>query len=226
MSLGLSVPLYNEAALVEQVVAEIVGALEQGGVPFRLALVDNGSTDGTTEIVDRLAGPGVRAIHLTPNQGYGGGILAGLRALEAEGLPEVVGWCWGDGQVDPAILPGLYQACLDGAALAKARRVERQDGLQRRVITTGYGAVCRALGLRTPDVNGCPKLLRCEAWEELRPTHADWFLDFEVVAGVEARGWKVADAPAVMRPRRAGKSKVRWSTVGEFVVNLGRWAGG
>ena len=55
MTLGLSVPLYDEEALVEAVVTELIGALEAGDVPFRLALVDNGSRDRTGEIVDRLA---------------------------------------------------------------------------------------------------------------------------------------------------------------------------
>ena len=58
MTLGLSVPLYDEEALVEAVVTELIGALEAGDVPFRLALVDNGSRDRTGEIVDRLAEAG------------------------------------------------------------------------------------------------------------------------------------------------------------------------
>ncbi|MBK6580272.1 MAG: glycosyltransferase [Sandaracinaceae bacterium] len=45
MRLGLSIPMYDEAALAAEVVAELVAALE--GLDFRLALVDNGSRDGT-----------------------------------------------------------------------------------------------------------------------------------------------------------------------------------
>lgn len=224
MTLGLSVPLYQEAALVEAVVSELIAALEAGGVPFRLALVDNGSTDGTGGLVDALArDPRVLAVHLPENAGYGGGILTGLRALGEGGPPAILGWTWGDGQVDPAVIPPLYRAAMAGAMFAKARRVERQDGLQRRVVTTGYAAVMRALGVTTPDVNGCPKLLRREAYEALAPRHTDWFLDAEVVLGAEARGWTAVDLPVVMRPRKAGRSKVRWGTVAEFVGNLTRW---
>lgn len=225
MRLGLAVPLLDEEALVEEVARGLVLALEGAGVDFALALVDNGSRDGTGAKVDALAAADARilAVHLSPNRGYGGGILAGLRALEARTRPEVLGWCWGDGQVDPAVIPALLQACAGGAMLAKARRVERQDGLERRVVTRGYALALRALGVRTPDVNGCPKLLRREAWEALAPRHEDWFLDAEVVLGCEARGWAIADAPVVMRPRRAGRSKVRLGTVLEFAWNLGAW---
>ncbi len=228
MSLGLAVPLLNEEALIDEVATDLISALDAASVPFRLALVDNGSTDRTGVLVDRLTERDQRVlgVHLVQNQGYGGGILAGIRALASAGLPEVVGWCWGDGQVDPSVLPVLYQACREGAMLAKARRVERQDGLQRKIITRGYAAVTRAMGVRTEDVNGCPKLLRREAWLGLEPRHTDWFLDAEVVLGAEARGWTIADAPVVMRPRRAGKSKVKLATVLEFVANLGRWGRG
>jgi len=224
MSLGLAIPLYDEEALVVEVTTGLLRALDLAGLEFRLALVNNGSRDRTGELVADLArDPRVRAVQLAENAGYGGGILAGIRALLAEGAPEVLGWCWGDGQVDPAVIPSLYARCQQGAMLAKARRVERQDGAQRRLVTTGYAATVGLLGVRTPDVNGCPKLLRREAWEALAPHHADWFLDAEVVLGAEARGWRIEDEPVVMRRRKAGRSKVRLATVGEFALNLARW---
>lgn len=220
--LGLSVPLLNEAAVVEGVVVELIAALEARAVPFALALVDNGSTDATGEIVDRLArDPRLLPLHLSPNQGYGGGILAGVELLRRSSAPEVVGWCWGDGQVDPRVIPDLYEDCLNGAMLAKARRTSRQGELRRRVISSGFALATRALGIRTPDVNGCPKLLHRAAYEAIGPSHRDWFLDTEVVHAVERRGMPIADRPAVMRPRSGGRSKVRAATILEFLRNIG-----
>ena len=107
--------------------------------------------------------------------------------------------------------------------LAKAQRIERRDGWQRFAVTKTYAATMRLLGVRTPDVNGCPKLLRREAWEALAPQSTDWFLDPEVVLATEERGWQITNAPVVMQARMAGQSKVRLSTSLEFVVNLTRW---
>ena len=81
-TLGLSIPLFNEVALVESTVHDLRVALESTSIPFALALVDNGSTDGTREKVQRLSKDSrILAVHLSPNAGYGGGIRAGLQAL-------------------------------------------------------------------------------------------------------------------------------------------------
>ena len=218
--IGLSIPLYNEGALVVSVIDAIQGAL--GPLPHRLALVNNGSQDETAAKIDALAQrPEIIAIHLDENAGYGGGILAGLETLTAlQPAPDIIGWCWGDDQIDPAVLPTLAARCQEGADLAKVRRIERQDGRRRRLISATYAAITAALGTATPDINGCPKLFRAASLAALDLTHTDWFLDFEAVCKAEAAGMRIADVPAVMRPRTAGVSKVSWETVAEFVDNI------
>lgn len=221
--LGLSIPLYNEGALVVSVIDAIQAAL--GPLPHRLALVNNGSQDDTAVKIDALAmRPEVLAIHLSENAGYGGGILAGLEALAASDQPpDVIGWCWGDDQIDPVVLPELLRRCRDGADLAKVRRIERQDGRRRRLISATYARIMATLGTTTPDINGCPKLFRTEALTALDLTHRDWFLDCEAICKAEAAGMRIAAVPAVMRPRTAGVSKVNWATVAEFVDNIVRY---
>jgi dolichol-phosphate mannosyltransferase len=223
MSLGLVIPLLDEADLVIEVTEAIHNTLASSGIEHTVVLVNNGSTDQTGQRIDELAQTlPVRAIHLTRNAGYGGGILAGLTALNDD-PPEVMGWCWGDGQVRPDTLPPLYQACIRGAPMAKVVRTERQDGNTRRVISTGYAWAIRAIGADHPDVNGCPKLFRREALAQLNPSSTDWFLDAEVILGALKQDWEIATHPAAMAPRRAGRSKVGAGTVVEFAFNLMRW---
>ena len=186
MSLGLAIPLFDEAPLVEDVVHELQRVLESADIDYQLALVDNGSSDGTGPSIRRLAEhPRLTAVHLSPNAGYGGGILAGLEALglNRDTGPAVLGWYWGDGQVAPRILPILYRHCRDGAALAKAERTQRYDGTTRRITGWGYAAWLRLLGVRTRDVNGCPKLLRKEILSQIAPRDTGWALDTEVGTG-------------------------------------------
>lgn len=228
-SLALVVPLLDEEALVEAVAADILAVFDAAGLPGRLVLVDNGSRDRTGPLVDQLAVADDRIVpvHLARNAGYGGGILAGLAAawpLVIDGRPaQLLGWMWGDGQVDPAVLPGLVAACADGAALARVRRVKRQDGLQRLVVTRCYAAVAAALGIGVQDINGCPKLFRRAALEGLDLRASDWFLDFEAVVGLLEADARIDSLPATMRPRAAGRSKVRPATLVQFLANLAHW---
>ncbi len=222
--LGLSIPLFNEAAVVESTIGDLVRVLETSSVPFFLALVDNGSTDGTSEIVFRLAtDPRILPVHLSPNAGYGGGIRAGLRALFSGPDPEILGWTWGDGQVDPACLIPLYQACVGGAPMAKAVRTSRQDGLLRTLQGQIYGQIFKRLGQLAPDPHGCPKLFQRDALRSLELKHDDWFLDAEAMLGAARHDWEIAEEAVTLRARRGGQSKVRLSTTIEFCVNLSRW---
>jgi glycosyltransferase involved in cell wall biosynthesis len=206
MMLGLSIPLYDEADCCEPVILGLLEALRAERVGFQLALVDNGSRDDTGRIVTRLGAsqPEVLALHLERNAGYGGGILAGLRRLRTP----ILGWYWGDGQVEAEVLVACWRLlCEQELDLVKARRVVRQDGLQREAITRVYRAVMKTgFGVDTMDVNGCPKLLTRAAYEALDLRSQDWFLDPECLLKARELGLAMAEVDAVMRPRPVGES--------------------
>ncbi len=224
MHLGLSIPLFNEEDSVTEVVASVHSILTEAEVPHTLVLVNNGSTDQTRQAIDSLLVPGIiEAVHLRENAGYGGGILTGLAHLEQTGLPEVIGWSWGDGQVTASVLPSLFDAIANGADIAKAVRTRRNDGPLRQAITTGYAATMRALGTRTRDINGCPKLMTRDAFLAIQPTSTDWFLDAEVVLAAERLDLRVDGVPVTMQKRVHGKSKVGARTIAEFGKNILSW---
>ena len=228
MRIGIAIPMLNEGPLVRTVARGFLAVADEHGLDLHLCLVDNGSDDDTRSHIQTLAAEDtrVRGAYLDQNAGYGGGILHGARYLMDAMELDLVGWAWGDGQVDPAVLPRLVASFRGDVMLAKACRVERQDGWQRRWVTGVYAAAVRLLGVRTRDVNGCPKLLRRDAWLALDPKSTDWFLDPEVVLGAEERNWRIADAPVVMAARSAGRSKVDWTTIAEFIGHLAQWQRG
>jgi len=188
--------------------------------------VNNGSRDGTAAILNRLAvaHDAVKAIHLAENAGYGGGILAGLNALDTP----VLGWCWGDGQVAPEVVVEAFRLLVEGGHdLVKARRTVREDGAQRLAVTKVYNAVMGlGFGLDTTDVNGCPKLMTRRAFEALQLRSLDWFLDPECLLKANDLSLSFAEVDAVMRPRSGGASKVRGETVSEFLRHLWAWKRG
>jgi len=221
-SLALAIPLYDEEGNVERVASELLETFRTAEVPLTLLLVDNGSRDGTRSIVQRIERqePEVTGVYLDVNAGYGGGILAGMREAEAD----IIGYMWGDAQVGAEDVIRVYRRLVvDGADLAKARRIQRNDGWQRRLVTKVYNTVTLTLfHVTSSDANGCPKLFRKEAWEQLTPSSTDWFLDPEIMIGAAQLGLKKSEVDVVARPRTAGKSKVGGATVVEFLVNLTR----
>ena len=76
--LSVVAPIYNEEALIDEFYARVCAALE--GLQFELVLVDDGSTDGSPDALERLAGtdPRVRVVYLSRNFGHQTALTAGL----------------------------------------------------------------------------------------------------------------------------------------------------
>jgi len=221
-ALSLAIPLYDEEGNVADVATELLAVFRKAGVPLQLILVDNGSSDGTRRVVKDLEAceEEIEGVYLDRNQGYGGGILAGMarRSVDAQ----VVGYMWGDGQIQASDVIRVYRRLVaEQADIAKARRVERIDGWRRALISKCYNALTLWMfHVTSPDTNGCPKMFTRAAWEQLAPSSSDWFLDPEIMIGVANRGLRLAEVDVVGKARHSGQSKVGSSTIVEFCVNL------
>lgn len=75
------IPCYNEEKNLPQIL-EICS--KEASERFRFCLVNNGSTDGTLDILNKFDNKFIKVINLDNNQGYGGGILNGLNSVETE----------------------------------------------------------------------------------------------------------------------------------------------
>lgn len=221
--LSLVLPLYDEAESIERVARELVVALERSGEPFELILVDNGSRDATREIVARLAAADARVVpvSLDENAGFGGGVLAGLRASRGD----LVGFMGGDGQVAAEDLVAVVRAARAGGFdLAKGRRIARHDGWRRRIVSVVYNGLFRlTFPCRVHDVNGSPKVMRRSLLESLRLVSRDWFLDAEIVIKASVLKARIGEVPLTFRRRHGGGSHVRLAALMEFARNMLRY---
>jgi glycosyltransferase involved in cell wall biosynthesis len=223
--LSLVIPAYNEAGGIGPVVTRLFEAFEHGGYRLELVVVDNGSVDGTGEVLRGLQQrhPLLRIHRVDLNQGYGNGIL--------EGLPVATGTWVGmipaDGQVDAEDVVRLYEAALatDGRVVAKVRRRFRLDGVKRKVVSVAYNLLVLVLwpGIGTLDTNGSPKMLRREALRTMRLSSRGWFLDPELMIKARYMGLRVLEVNVFARMRGTGLSHVRPSTCWEFLVELMRY---
>jgi glycosyltransferase involved in cell wall biosynthesis len=216
------ITLYNEERNVEPLTRNLISAFRKqfSDLPFELVLVLNGPIDRTPEIAGTLAREfkEITLVTLNPNQGYGGGLLAGLAAARGS----LVGIFDGDEQIESADVARLFAAALaEPCDLVKARRVSREDGWQRLVITSLYNLLFKLMfGPISDDINGKPKILSRAAYEKLNLQAKDWFIDAEIMTQAKWLGLTVREIPVKFRRRRSGSSNVRFETILEFLRNM------
>lgn len=220
MKFSLIIPAYNEEENIGIVVTNLVVALRTSGNPFEIVVVDNGSTDGTSGVLESICReiPEVRTTRVFSNQGYGNGILAGLRVAEGQTL----GWMHADNQVSPTDVLLIYQNLnRKNLDFCKAVRVDRDEHWMRIIQSRVYNIFFRLLfGGALRDINGTPKFFKRELYEGLNLHSRDWFLDPEIVIKALRRGAKIGEVEVKWGMRPGGSSHVSSGAWLQFVKNL------
>lgn len=217
MRLSLIIPCYNEAANLPALVERCVSL--GGQTDIEVILVDNGSTDGTSELLPQLlAGNAhMRSLRVECNQGYGFGILAGLRAARGE----ILGWTHADLQTDPCdALRALEVFDAEGdRILVKGRRYGRP--LSDTVFTVGM-SIFETLLLRQPlwDINAQPTLFGRTFYSTWENAPHDFSLDLYAYFNARRVGLKVRRFPVGFGDRLHGRShwNIDWRSKKKFIL--------
>jgi glycosyltransferase involved in cell wall biosynthesis len=217
MKFSLVIPCYNESAnlpLLLERCKEVVAARTD----IEIILVDNGSTDGSPQVLQNLLPqyPGCRSVRVEKNQGYGFGILSGLR--QAKG--EILGWTHADMQTDPKdALRGLEEFEKHGLrTFAKGRRYGRP--VSDVFFTVGMSCFeTLLLGRPLWDINAQPTMFSrafFETWTD--PPH-DFSLDLYVYYQACCAGLKICRFPVKFGERAHGVShwNVNWAAKRKFI---------
>jgi dolichol-phosphate mannosyltransferase len=191
------VPLYNEEANLPILQEELRNAL--GALDSEIIFVDDGSTDGTAERIERAAN--IHVIRFEKNAGQSAAIYAGLTA--ARGATVVI--IDGDLQNDPADIPKLLGEVAHGADLVCGYRVKRQDTFVKRATSRIANAVRSRYTRDGVHDTGCTlKAMRRECVSALFPFKG---MHRFIPALIKAAGYRVIEVPVNHRPRRFGESK-------------------
>lgn len=204
-SVDIVLPVLNEA----EAIPWVLGRMPTG---YRALVVDNGSTDGSSDIARRLGAVVVDA----PERGFGAACYAGLTAATAD----VVAFMDCDGSLDPADLPGVVEPVASGSTdlMLAARDPERgawpiHARIGNRVVAarvrriTGYDL--RDLGpMRAARRDGLVAL-------GIRDRGSGWPL--EMVLRAHEQRWDVRETSVRYR-RRSGRSKVTGTVRGTIAA--------
>jgi glycosyltransferase involved in cell wall biosynthesis len=218
MKLSLVIPCYDEARNLPRLIERCEEAFR--GDDAEVVLVDNGSTDATQDVLrERIDGRScVRTIRVERNEGYGAGILAGLRAARGE----VLAWTHADHQTDPADVRAgmaLFAGAADPARLfVKGRRRGRPLG--DTFFTVGMSVFeTLLLGERLWDINAQPTMFHASFFRSWDSPPGDFSLDLYAYYLARRRGLDVRRFPVVFGRRAHGVShwNVDWAAKRKFI---------
>jgi glycosyltransferase involved in cell wall biosynthesis len=205
MTLSLAVPCYNEEKNIPLVL--------EGFAPFackadiELVIVDNGSIDASAEVIRALLPryPFARSVQVDENQGYGHGILAGLKGCTSD----FVGWTHADMQCDPGDVNTAY-GMIQAAGHPEATYVkgERKGRPLSDTFFTSAMGLFETLYLRVSlhDINAQPNIFHRSFFESWQNPPTDFSLDLYAFYMARVRGLDVKRFPVFFADRIHGES--------------------
>jgi glycosyltransferase involved in cell wall biosynthesis len=214
--ISLVIPVYNERenilALYESLTDVLLGLQE----PFEVLWVDDGSTDGTAEVLCDLAvkEDSNKVLVLRRNFGQTAAMMAGIDHASGD----VVIPLDGDGQNDPADIPRLLDKLAEGYDVVSGWRRNRHDGKRRVWLSRlANGLISRITGVELHDYGCSLKAYRREVIDNVRlygemhrfiPIYAHW------------QGARVAEIPVDHHPRTRGSSNYGFERIFKVALDL------
>ena len=174
-SIGIVIPCYNESKSLLKLIDRL-SEIKSSDVKFMI--LDNGSTDETSQIISKAALPKNILTHrIEHNQGYGFGIVSGLKIIGTD----YVGWTHADLQTDPRDVLLFLEDASDGAKFLKGLRYGRPAS--DKFFTAGMSIIVSILFQRVVrDVNAQPTILSREAFERWQNPPNDFSLEINLAA--------------------------------------------
>lgn len=202
-SISMVIPAYNEADNLLETVPQAIAVLEDMNVDYEVLVVDDGSTDGTPEVMRQLCTehPHLRSVRLRRNLGKAAALSIGFDVTSND----VIVLMDADGQDEPREIPALIAKLLEGFDLVTGLRATRQDRFFKRHTSQLYNATTsRMSGVSGRDFNSGLKVLRREVAD-----HIDVYGELHRYIPVLAAwsGFSITELEVEHHPRLHGKTK-------------------
>jgi glycosyltransferase involved in cell wall biosynthesis len=216
LRLSILIPVYNERTMVERSLAQVLNAPLPENIERELIIVDDCSTDGTSEILDRLAAaePSIRLFRKKVNEGKGAAVRTAIREAQGD-------FCLvqdADLEYDPSEYPTLLRPLLSGHADAVfgSRYLVRE---QTRILPFWHSMINKGLtlvsnmfcNLNLTDMETCYKVFRTDLLKSI-PIRSDRFgFEPEITMKSAKRKLRIYEVPISYHGRtyEEGK-KIGW----------------
>jgi glycosyltransferase AglD len=196
----LTIPVHNEADRLYESVSRLIRGLEGTGLDYRLAIAEDGSTDGTAAVIDRLKAEIPELIVQRDPHRIGRGLA--LRRLWTSVEAEVYVFVDADLPAAPRTIADVVEALDNGADVATGSRYSPGARVHRpplrNAVSRGYNKLVRLLFNEPIRDHQCGlKAFRRSAVLDLLPISKEdsWAWDTEILILAEAQGLRVVEIP-------------------------------
>lgn len=189
-----ALPVYNEASSVAAVLREVRRFSQD------VLVVDDGSTDGTSDLIDKLQDDQLRVVRHPQNCGYGAALRTAFEYSLAENY-EIVVTVDCDGQHEPKRIPQFVEACRDVDVISGSRYLQPPPPGQqpppdrRRVNVAVTGELNRRLGLQLTDAFCGFKAYRVAALAQLTLSEEGYAMPLELWVQAAFAGLRIRELP-------------------------------
>ena len=210
--LSIIVPVYNEAKTIQQVIERLLEISLP--VAREIVVVNDGSTDGTTEVLNRMSPvPGVLSVvHAQANGGKGSAVRIGLQRARGS----IIAIQDADLELDPVQLAGLVQPILDGEAeVVYGSRFLSGRPAGPWLSVAANRALTRVtnvlFGAQLTDMETCYKIMRTPIARSLKLESNRFDIEPEITAKLLRQHRRIVERPVRFDPRnRASGKKIGW----------------
>lgn len=217
LMISVTVPICNEAGSIRELHERVCAALVSVNQPWELVLVNDGSTDGSEELLDAIAteDPRVKVIHFRRNYGQTAAMMAGFDFAKGDIIIPMDG----DLQNEPADIPLLLAKLQEGYDVVSGWRKDRQDdALQRNLPSIlANHLISFVSGVRLHDFGCSLKAYRREVIEGVR-LYGEMHRFLPVYAGWH--GARITEVVVRHYARESGQSKYGLERVLKVIADL------